>query len=88
LGPRLLLLDEPAAGMDSAETDELAQALLSIRDYWGVSILVVEHDLQLVRQVAEDGFVLDFGVALVGGPIHDVLKHPAVIEAYLGTSAA
>jgi branched-chain amino acid transport system ATP-binding protein len=87
LGPRLLLLDEPAAGMDSTETDELAGALSEIRDRWGVTILVVEHDLGLVRKVAEEAFALDFGVLLAGGPRDEVLHHPAVIDAYLGAKA-
>jgi branched-chain amino acid transport system ATP-binding protein len=84
LAPRLLLLDEPAAGMDSTETAELADALRAARDQWGITILVVEHDLDLVRRAAEDAFVLDFGVTLAGGRLEDVLKDPAVIEAYLG----
>lgn len=85
LGPRLLLLDEPGAGLDTSESAELAEALRQIRSTWGVSILVVEHDLSFVRRVADEAFVLDFGVLLAGGPICEVLDHPAVIGAYLGT---
>jgi ABC-type branched-subunit amino acid transport system ATPase component len=88
LGPKLLLLDEPAAGMDNAETADLSSALLQIRDQWGLAILVVEHDLDLVRKVAEDAFVLDFGVILAGGPIEEVMRNQAVIAAYLGTAHA
>jgi branched-chain amino acid transport system ATP-binding protein len=86
-GPRLLLLDEPGAGLDTAETADLTEALQNIRDTWGVSILVVEHDLSLVRRVAEEAFVLDFGVMLAGGPIAEVLHDPAVVGAYLGSHA-
>jgi branched-chain amino acid transport system ATP-binding protein len=88
LGPKMLLLDEPAAGMDQAETADLSSALIQIRDQWGLAILVVEHDLDLVRKVAQDAFVLDFGVILAGGPIEQVIQNPAVIAAYLGTAHA
>jgi branched-chain amino acid transport system ATP-binding protein len=84
LGPRLLLLDEPAAGLDTAESHELGAALRRMRDEWGISIFMVEHDLELVRAVAEEAFVLDFGVILGGGDIRSVLEDPAVVEAYLG----
>jgi branched-chain amino acid transport system ATP-binding protein len=84
LGPRFLLLDEPTAGMDQAETEELGRALLTLRRQWGLTILVVEHDLSLVRQVAEDGWVLDFGQVLAGGPLDDVLRDDKVVAAYLG----
>lgn len=84
LGPRLLLLDEPTAGMDQAETEELGRALLALRDQWALTILVVEHDLNLVRQVAEDAWVLDFGHVLAGGPLGDVLVDHQVVSAYLG----
>lgn len=85
LGPRLLMLDEPAAGMDRQETDELAEAIREIRDRWGISVLVVEHDISFIRVVAEDVYVLDFGKILAGGPAAQTLDNPLVIEAYLGT---
>jgi len=84
LGPRFLLLDEPTAGMDRAETEELGRALLALRKEWCLTILVVEHDLSLVRQVAEDAWVLDFGQVLAGGPLENVLRDETVIAAYLG----
>lgn len=87
LGPKLLLLDEPAAGLDSAEGADLAAALRGIRDHWGTSILIVEHDLELVRSLADEVFVLDFGVVLAGGPTAEVLNDPLVIEAYVGKPA-
>lgn len=88
LGPRMLLLDEPAAGLDTSESRDLVAALRGIRDHWGVTVLLVEHDLELIRTLAEDAFVLDFGVLLAGGSVQDVLNDPAVIEAYLGTGHA
>jgi branched-chain amino acid transport system ATP-binding protein len=87
LGPRVLLLDEPTAGMDRAETEELGAALLALRDQWALTILVVEHDLALVRQVAQDAWVLDFGTVLAGGPLGQVMRDKNVISAYLGRSA-
>jgi branched-chain amino acid transport system ATP-binding protein len=85
LGPRLLMLDEPAAGMDRQETDELAEAIREIRDRWEVSVLVVEHDISFIRVVADDVYVLDFGKILAGGPAAETLADPTVIEAYIGT---
>jgi branched-chain amino acid transport system ATP-binding protein len=88
LGPHLLMLDEPAAGMDRAETDELAEAILEARRRWGLSVLVVEHDISFIRMVADDVYVLDFGTILAGGPAAETLANPAVIEAYIGTANA
>ncbi|MEW6470770.1 MAG: ABC transporter ATP-binding protein [Actinomycetota bacterium] len=85
LGPTMFMLDEPSAGMDGAETLQLANALLRIRDQWGISILVVEHDLDFVRLVADRAWVLDFGEVISGGPIDAVLDDPRVHQAYLGT---
>jgi len=88
LSPQFLMLDEPAAGMDAPETEALAQALLAIRDRWDVTLLVVEHDIGLVRTVADDVHVLEFGKLLTSGPAHDVLSDPRVIKAYLGARHA
>jgi branched-chain amino acid transport system ATP-binding protein len=85
LGPKLLMLDEPAAGMDREETDELADAIREICRRWEVSVLVVEHDIPFIRAVAQDVFVLDFGRILAGGEASSVLADPTVVEAYLGT---
>jgi ABC-type branched-subunit amino acid transport system ATPase component len=84
LNPRLLLLDEPAAGLDNAETRDLVDAIRGIREHWGVTVLLVEHDLELVRSLAEYAFVMDFGAILAGGPVHEVLNNPAVVAAYVG----
>jgi branched-chain amino acid transport system ATP-binding protein len=84
LGPTLLLLDEPSAGMDRAETLQLASALLRIKERWGMSILVVDHDMEFVRLVADTAFVLDFGRVIAGGPTDSVLSDADVRRAYLG----
>jgi ABC-type branched-subunit amino acid transport system ATPase component len=84
LGPTLLMLDEPSAGMDRAETTQLAEALLRIRDRWNISMLVVEHDLEFVRIVAQRATVLDFGQVIASGPTEDVLHDREVRRAYLG----
>jgi branched-chain amino acid transport system ATP-binding protein len=86
LAPRILLLDEPAAGMDRAETEQLAKALSALRDRLGITLLFVEHDLDLVRTIAEDVFVLDFGTVLASGPLDEVMADPDVVAAYVGTA--
>ena len=87
LGPRLLMMDEPAAGMDRHETLELARALLAVQDRFGITMLVVEHDLDFVRLVADRAFVLDFGRIIASGPMPSVLADPAVRAAYVGSNA-
>jgi ABC-type branched-subunit amino acid transport system ATPase component len=81
--PRLLLLDEPAAGLNGPETATLAEALYRIRDQ-GVTIVVVEHDMGLVMEVSEEIVVLDGGRKIAEGPPLLIQKDAAVIEAYLG----
>lgn len=85
-GPRLLLLDEPAAGLDDTETVQLAELLVAVRAS-GVTIMVVEHNVNLVMQLSEQVVVLDAGRVIADGPPRQVQDSEAVQEAYLGRSA-
>jgi branched-chain amino acid transport system ATP-binding protein len=82
--PKLLLLDEPAAGLDSTESAWLGQQLLAVRDS-GVAILLVDHDMDLVMSVCDELVVLDFGQVIAQGPPREVLADPLVVAAYLGS---
>ncbi len=82
--PKLLLLDEPAAGMNPNETQELMDTIRFVRDHFHMTILLIEHDMKLVGGICEELTVLNFGQVLVQGETSEVLNDPAVITAYLG----
>lgn len=82
--PKLLLLDEPAAGMNPTETEELMQTIRFVRDQFHMTILLIEHDMKLVSGICEQLSVLNFGTELAKGKTEDVLRDPKVISAYLG----
>ncbi len=83
--PRVLMLDEPVAGMNREETEDLARFILDVQEEWGVTVLLVEHDLAMVMDISSHVVVLNFGEVIAAGTPAEVRRHPAVIEAYLGS---
>jgi branched-chain amino acid transport system ATP-binding protein len=82
--PELLLLDEPVAGMNLEETEDMARFILDIREELGIAMILVEHDMGLVMDIADRILVLDFGQVIGQGTPAEVQRNPDVVKAYLG----
>ena len=87
-GPRILLLDEPAAGMNPSETHEITELIAKLREEGGYTILLIEHDMHVVEGISDRVIALDHGVKIAEGSFEAVATDPRVIEAYLGLGAA
>lgn len=88
LEPRLLLLDEPAAGMNPQETEDLKRTVRQLRDDLGLTIVLIEHDMAMVMSLSDQITVLEYGSVIAEGLPSEIKAHPRVIEAYLGRGAA
>ncbi|MGN0793687.1 MAG: ABC transporter ATP-binding protein [Aristaeellaceae bacterium] len=84
--PSLLLLDEPAAGMNPHETEELMQNIIKIRDQFQIAVMLIEHDMNLVMGICEGICVLNYGRIIAKGTAEEIQRNPVVIEAYLGSA--
>jgi len=82
--PKILLLDEPATGMNLEETEDIARFILDINDEWGVTIVLIEHDMGVVMDISDRVCVLDFGVKIAEGTPKEIRHNEQVIKAYLG----
>jgi branched-chain amino acid transport system ATP-binding protein len=87
LGPKLLLLDEPAAGMNYGEAEGLKKQIRWLRERFGLTVVLVEHNMQVVMSVCEEIHVLDYGETIAHGAPDEIRQHPKVLAAYLGESA-
>ena len=86
--PELLLLDEPVAGMNREETEDIARFILDIKEQWGTTVLMVDHDMGVVMDISDHISVLNFGRLIASGTPALVQAEPAVVEAYLGSGGA
>jgi branched-chain amino acid transport system ATP-binding protein len=82
--PKLLLLDEPVTGMNLEETEDITRFILDIHEEWGVTIILIEHDMGVVMDISHRVSVLDFGVKIAEGPPEEIRRNEQVIKAYLG----
>jgi branched-chain amino acid transport system ATP-binding protein len=82
--PQLLLLDEPAAGMNPQETGDLTKMIRWIREDFSLTVLLIEHDMSLVMDLCERMYVLEYGITIAEGAPAEIRRNPRVIEAYLG----
>jgi len=88
MAPKLLLLDEPAAGMNTEETEDMARYIVDIKHELGIGMILVEHDMRVVMDLADTVLAIDFGKSIALGPPQQIQQHPDVIRAYLGEQHA
>lgn len=86
-GPKLLLLDEPSSGLNAEESEDIGFWILDIKRLFGITLVIIEHDMRLVGQVSDRVLALNQGCVMAEGSVQEVQTHPRVIEAYLGTHA-